>query len=61
MSDPIDTLDLHREVTHRAHELHRAAADRSLLRASGRRDSRARLAAVLRRTATAVEGDRRAA
>jgi hypothetical protein len=61
MYDPIDTLDLHREVTTRAHELHRAAADRSLLRASGRRASRARLAAALRRTAAAVEGDRRAA
>jgi hypothetical protein len=32
MYDLIDTLDLHREVTNRANELHRAAADRSLLR-----------------------------
>jgi hypothetical protein len=60
MYDLIDTLDLHREVTNRANELHRAAADRSLLRASGRPASRARLAAALRRTAAAVEGDRRA-
>jgi hypothetical protein len=58
--DPIDVLGLHREVTNRAHEAHRAAADRSLLRAAGRQGTRHRLAAALRRTATAVEGHRRA-
>jgi hypothetical protein len=57
MYDSIDVPDLRREVERRADTLQRDA-DRSRLRAEGRR--RGRLTSAFRRTVAAADGSRRA-